>query len=137
LPVLALGGAAWIWDNVTNDEAVTVILVAMVAAATLLLVLRLRRLETPNRVVPLVASGVILVVGVVVAFLAADLELGEQTAEVPTMLFGLGAIALAREPRGVLYDMVNRIRLRRMRDAERRDEDAMLAEQRAPAGVTA
>ena len=30
------------------------------------------------------------------------------------MLFGLGAIGLAREPRGVLYDMVNRQRLRQL-----------------------
>ena len=39
------------------------------------------------------------------------------------MLFGLGAIGLAREPRGVLYDMVNRQRLRQFREAERRDEE--------------
>jgi branched-chain amino acid transport system permease protein len=137
LPVLAFGGSAWIWDNVTNDEAVSVILVAMVGAAVLLLVLRLRRLETPNRAIPIVLSVVVVVVGIALALLAADLELGEQTAEVPTMLFGLGAIALAREPRGVLYDMVNRIRLRQMRDAERRDEEALLAERGASAGVTA
>jgi uncharacterized membrane protein YhhN len=122
---------------VTNDEAVSVILVAMVGAAVLLLVLRLRRLETPNRAIPIVLSVVVVVVGIALALLAADLELGEQTAEVPTMLFGLGAIALAREPRGVLYDMVNRIRLRQMRDAERRDEEALLAERGASAGVTA
>jgi len=32
---------------------------------------------------------------------------------VPTLLFGLGAIALAREPRGIVYDVVNRHRERR------------------------
>ena len=53
------------------------------------------------------------------------------------MLFGLGAIGLAREPRGVLYDMVNRQRLRQFREAERRDEEATLAaELPEPAGVT-
>jgi hypothetical protein len=139
LPVLAFGGSAWIWDNVTDEEAVSVILVAMVGAAALLLVLRVRRLAARNRVLPIVLSAVIAVIGVGVALLAVDQaqQLGEQTAEVPTMLFGLGAIALAREPRGVLYDMVNRIRLRQMRDAERRDEEAMLVERRAPAGATA
>jgi branched-chain amino acid transport system permease protein len=137
LPVLALGGAAWIWDNVTNDEAVSVILVAMALAVTVLLVLRLRRLPNANRPVPIVLSVVVVVVGVVLAVAGAGLELGEQTAEVPTMLFGLGAIALAREPRGVLYDMVNRLRLRQMRVAELRDEEAMLGEERAPAGATA
>jgi branched-chain amino acid transport system permease protein len=34
---------------------------------------------------------------------------------VPTLLFGLGAIALAREPRGIVYDVVNRHRERRAR----------------------
>ena len=33
------------------------------------------------------------------------------------MLFGLGAIGLAREPRGAVYDMVNRQRLRQFREA--------------------
>ena len=39
--------------------------------------------------------------------------------EVPTMLFGLGAIGLVNEPRGVVYDIVNRQRLRQFKDAER------------------
>jgi branched-chain amino acid transport system permease protein len=38
----------------------------------------------------------------------------------PTLLFGLGAIALAREPRGILYDSANRRRARRRRRAEPR-----------------
>ena len=32
----------------------------------------------------------------------------------PTLLFGLGAIALAREPRGIIADVVNRHRARRV-----------------------
>ena len=40
------------------------------------------------------------------------------------MLFGLGAIGLVSEPRGVVYDIVNRQRLRQFKDAERRDEEA-------------
>jgi hypothetical protein len=71
-------------------------------------------------------SVVVAIVGVVASTQLAGLELGDRAAEVPTMLFGLGAIGLAREPRGVLYDMVNRQRLRRARDAERRQEDAEL-----------
>jgi len=43
------------------------------------------------------------------------------------MLFGLGAIGLVSEPRGVVYDIVNRQRLRQFREAEQRDEAAMLA----------
>jgi branched-chain amino acid transport system permease protein len=42
-------------------------------------------------------------------------NLSEAWTDVPTMLFGLGAIALAREPRGVIFDVVNRHRLRRLR----------------------
>jgi branched-chain amino acid transport system permease protein len=35
--------------------------------------------------------------------------------DVPTMLFGLGAIGLAREPRGILFTLVNAIRRQRAR----------------------
>ena len=42
------------------------------------------------------------------------------------MLFGLGAVALSREPRGVIYDIVNRQRLRQIHQAERRDEEQRL-----------
>ena len=38
----------------------------------------------------------------------------------PTLLFGLGAIALAREPRGIVYDTVHRHRDRREQRARRR-----------------
>jgi hypothetical protein len=40
------------------------------------------------------------------------------------MLFGLGAILLAREPRGAIYNMVNRQRLLQIESAERREEEA-------------
>jgi branched-chain amino acid transport system permease protein len=46
----------------------------------------------------------------------ADVEIDkEQWGDVPTLLFGLGAVALARQPRGIIYDAVNRIRLRVMK----------------------
>ena len=35
--------------------------------------------------------------------------------QLPTVLFGLGAIGLAREPRGFLYEMEMRIRRKRSR----------------------
>ncbi len=46
----------------------------------------------------------------------ADVEIDkEQWGDVPTLLFGLGAVALARQPRGIIYDAVSRIRLRVMK----------------------
>jgi branched-chain amino acid transport system permease protein len=36
-------------------------------------------------------------------------------ADVPTLLFGLGAVGLAREPRGIIFTLVNAIRRRRAR----------------------
>ena len=51
------------------------------------------------------------------------------------MLFGLGAIGLVSEPRGVVYDIVNRQRLRQFQDAERRDEEARDAAEADVAGV--
>ena len=54
------------------------------------------------------------------------------------MLFGLGAIGLVSEPRGVVYDIVNRQRLRQFKDAEKRDEAERLAADAAlPAGAPA
>ena len=81
-----------------------------------------------------VTWGVRSVVGALIAgiiFVVApqlvSLYLTEGWADVPTMLFGLGAIALAREPRGVLFDVVNQHRLRRLRRQTRRDERARRA----------
>ncbi len=70
---------------------------------------------------------VVVALGVWAAVALAGIDLGESAAEVPTMLFGLGAIGLVSEPRGVVYDIVNRQRLRQFREAEQRDEAAMLA----------
>lgn len=63
----------------------------------------------------------------VVAPQLVSLHLTEGWADVPTMLFGLGAIALAREPRGVIFDVVNQHRLRRLRRQTRREERAQPA----------
>jgi hypothetical protein len=139
LAVLAFPGSGWIWENVPNEDAVSTILVALGLAAALLVGLRIYRSAIPN---PLVKGALILVVaalGVWAAFALADLQLGESGSEVPTMLFGLGAIALVNEPRGVVYDIVNRQRLRRFKDTERREEEAELAadDDVIPAGVVA
>jgi hypothetical protein len=127
LAVLPFAGGAWIWDNVSNDDAVSVIFVAIAFAASLLIILRVLRIPIANRVIPIAISVVVAAVGVVAATQLAGLDLGEQAGLVPTMLFGLGAIVLAREPRGVLYDMVNRQRLRQLRNLEQREEEAEIA----------
>jgi branched-chain amino acid transport system permease protein len=137
LAVLAFGGSAWLWDNLSTDDTVSIVLVAICLAAALLIILRIIRLPIANRAIPIAIAVVVGIIGVIVAIQAAGLELGDRATEVPTMLFGLGAIGLAREPRGVLYDMVNRQRLRQFREAERRDEEALLrTELPEPAGVT-
>ena len=51
--------------------------------------------------------------------------------DVPTLMFGLGAIALAREPRGVIFDVANQHRLRRMRRAAKREQPVAVPEQPA------
>ena len=76
-------------------------------------------------------------IGIVAAVQLAGLELGESSSEVPTLLFGLGAIALVNEPRGVVYDIVNRQRLRQFKDAERRDEEVQQQADVLPAGAIA
>jgi len=137
LAVLAFAGSAWIWDNVSNEDAVSTILVALGLAAALLIGLRVARLPiaTPVKIVLLLVVGA---AGIWAAIQLGGLELGESGSEVPTMLFGLGAIALVNEPRGVVYDIVNRQRLRQFKDAERRQEEAELAAVTAkPAGVPA
>jgi branched-chain amino acid transport system permease protein len=56
-----------------------------------------------------------------------EIDLGTAWDYIPTLLFGLGAVFLARQPRGVLFDVMNRIRLRQLqrdaRAAEAREEE--------------
>jgi branched-chain amino acid transport system permease protein len=138
LAVIAFGGSAWIWDNVSNDDSVSTILVALGLAAAFLVGMRIKRAPIANRAVQYGLILVVAALGVWAAFALANLELGETGSEVPTMLFGLGAILLAREPRGVVYDIVNRQRLRQFKEAERHEEEQRLAADVAiPAGVMA
>ena len=87
----------------------------------------LRRRESVDATVRQVLFWAVVVVAVAVGYYTTTIDLAETTVkQVPTMLFGLGAILLAREPRGVLYDMVNRQRLRRLEDLERREEQTAI-----------
>ncbi len=138
LVAVAFGGSAWIWDNVSNEDAVNTILVALGLVAALLIGLRINRAPIPNRAVKIVLLLVVAGLGIWAAFALSDLQLGESGSEVPVMLFGLGAIGLVNEPRGVVYDIVNRQRLRQLKETERHEEEAELAADTAvPAGVTA
>ncbi len=137
LAVIALAGSAWIWDNVDKEDSVNTILVALGLGAAALIALRIYKSQLGS---PAVRIGLVVVVaalGVWAAFALVGLELGESGAEVPTMLFGLGAIGLVNEPRGVIYDIVNRQRLRQFKEAEEQDEAEMLAADVAVSGAPA
>ena len=136
LAAAAFGGSAWIWDNVSNEDAVSVILVLIAAVAAVLIGLRVWRSSIAN---PALKVGLVVVtagLGVWAAISLAGLELGDSSAEVPIMLFGLGAIGLSAEPRGVIYDLVNRQRLRRFKEQERREEEERLRADAAELAVT-
>jgi branched-chain amino acid transport system permease protein len=138
LGVVALAGSAWIWDEVSSDDSVKVILVALGLAAALLVGRRVAKAPITNQPLRIGLLVVVAALGVWLAFVLGGLDLGEVgTREVPTMLFGLGAIALVNEPRGVIYDIVNRQRLQRYRAAEARDEDRQLAADAALSGAPA
>jgi hypothetical protein len=51
-----------------------------------------------------------------------EIDLGTAWDHIPTILFGLGAVFLAKQPRGVLFDVMNRIRLRDLQREARRAE---------------
>ena len=53
------------------------------------------------------------------------IDLGSAWDHIPTVMFGLGAVFLAKQPRGVLFDVANRIRLRQLRrEAAQAEADA-------------
>jgi signal transduction histidine kinase len=138
LAVVAIGGSAWIWDNVSSEDTVKVILAALGLVAALLVGLRGARAPITNQPARIVLLLVVAAIGVWLAVTLGGLDLGEAgTREVPTMLFGLGAIALVNEPRGVVYEIVNRQRLRQYKQAEERDERERLAADAALTGAPA
>jgi branched-chain amino acid transport system permease protein len=135
--VFAFVGSAWLWDNVSNDDAVGVILVLLAmgaAGAVVFQVLKMGSLPVGARVG---FGTVIVALGVLASVALVGVDLGESSAEVPTLLFGLGAIALVNEPRGVVYDIVNRQRLRQFKETERREEEAAQALVTTTAGASA
>jgi branched-chain amino acid transport system permease protein len=75
-----------------------------------------------------VVAVVVVVVAVIGASQLVDVEVPESWVDVPTLLFGLGAVFLASEPRGAIFNMVNRIRLRGLQHETRRIEAASLEE---------
>jgi branched-subunit amino acid ABC-type transport system permease component len=123
--IVGAGLSYRMWTKTSDDTAVHIILIALALVIGLLLVRRMLRLETvekPMRIGLAVAIGV---VAIGTAVFLGGLDLAETTVkEVPTMLFGLGAILLAREPRGAVYNMVNRQRLLQIEATERREEQA-------------
>lgn len=138
LTVVAVVGSAWIWEDVSSEDSVKVILVALGLAVALVVGLRVAKAPISNQPVRMVLLVVVAAIGGGLAFVLAGLDLGEAgTREVPTMLFGLGAIGLVNEPRGVVYDIVNRQRLRQYRAAEHRDENQRLAADSALTGAPA
>jgi len=129
--LIAVGGAALVfrmWNKTSDDTAVHVVLVLLALVVGLIIAMRVRRITALQPAVRITLAVVIGLAAVGVAVWTTGLALSEATVkEVPTMLFGLGAIGLAREPRGVLYDMVNRQRLRQLEETERREEEAAVA----------
>jgi branched-subunit amino acid ABC-type transport system permease component len=83
-----------------------------------------RRIRTPVGAAMAVAVGVVGIVGVklLIGIDVPETVAGVSTRDMPTLLFGLGAIFLAREPRGVLFNIVNRLRLRQAQRESRLNE---------------
>jgi branched-chain amino acid transport system permease protein len=122
------------WTKMSDDTAVHIVLAILALVVGLLVGLRLRRIPSLGANLRTAILVIAIAAGVGGAYYTTTLDLSLETVkEVPTMLFGLGAIFLAREPRGVLYDMVNRQRLRQLEDTERREEEAAMAAERVGA----
>ena len=125
--IIGAGLTYRMWTKTSDDTAVHVVLVILALVIGLRIAFTLRRQESIDATVRQVLFWAVVVVAVGVGYFTTTIDLAETTVkQVPTMLFGLGAILLAREPRGVLYDMVNRQRLRRLEGVERREEQAAI-----------
>lgn len=84
-----------------------------------------RRIRHP---IGMVVAVVVVIVAAIGTSKLIDVEVPDNWVDVPTLLFGLGAVFLASEPRGALFNMVNRIRLRGLQHETRRIEAASLEE---------
>ena len=86
-----------------------------------------RAIYTPRGVlaaVVLYAVGIAAIVFLLPIDVRDEIDLGTAWDYIPTLLFGLGAVFLARQPRGVLFDVINRIRLRQLQREARLAEVA-------------
>jgi hypothetical protein len=72
--------------------------------------------------VTLYVVGIALILVILPINVKEEIDLGDAWDYIPTLLFGLGAVFLARQPRGVLFDVMNRIRLRQLQREARRAE---------------
>jgi len=114
-------------------EKLSFILVIIVVFVMMAQLARLIGSKAIYTTVGALLGAAVLIVGAtgIYFLLPLDIELSDATREIPTLMFGLGAVFLARQPRGVLFDVMNRIRLRQLRQQTLRDEAAALQE--APA----
>ena len=88
----------------------------MIVAGLIVRLIITKSIRTPIGAI----SGVMLLIGgIFIVRWLLDIEVSESWVDVPTMLFGLGAIGLAREPQGLVADTINRFRLRRIRTEAR------------------
>jgi len=78
-----------------------------------------------------IVAAVVVIVAVIGTSQLINVEVPDSWVDVPTLLFGLGAVFLASEPRGALFNMINRIRLRGLQHETRRIEAASLEESAA------
>src|SRR5262245_51354136 len=93
-----------------------------------------RLIYTPKGIalaVLLYVAGITAIVLLLPIDVKEEIDLGAAWDYVPTLLFGLGAVFLARQPRGVLFDVMNRIRLRQLRIDARSAESAAVAAEEA------
>jgi len=131
IAIIGVIGVMWLWslhgNNIEEQTelAAKILLTGVWLGITLGLLLRLigRKAYLVPAGLALTIAAAVLVIGGTYVILDADLS--HSALEVPTMMFGLGAVGLAREPRGVIYDMVNRQRLRQLHDQEMAREAAL------------
>lgn len=72
--------------------------------------------------VALYVVGITLILVILPINIREEIDLGTAWDYIPTILFGLGAVFLAKQPRGVLFDVMNRIRLRQLQREARQAE---------------
>jgi ABC-type branched-subunit amino acid transport system permease subunit len=95
---------------------ILVLIAVMIVAGLIVRLIITKSIRTPIGAI----SGVMLLIGgIFIVRWLLDIEVSESWVDVPTMLFGLGAIGLAREPQGLVADTINRFRLRRIRTEAR------------------